>query len=872
MTRSKPHLLTTISCLFLSAFAARGQIIIDTVAGGHIQSGVSAQNVAFGILTGITRDPKGNLVFCESSTNLIRRINADGTIETIAGKGIPGFSGDGGPATSALLSNPAYPKYDSKGHLYFVDVQNYRIRRIDTSGIITTVAGTGIRGTLGGDGPATVAQIDLVTALAIDNAGYVYFAEYAQASLRRLNPSGGIEVYSNCTGCLVSGLIFDSAGNLYASDQNHIFRISTDGVIHNFAGFGDASNNGNGGPALEAPPSTFVGIDADSMGNVYTEEKSNLLGEFVIRRIGTDGIINVVAGTFTGGSSADGPALQTFLASNYGMGLIADASGTVTFAEGYLIRQLTTQSTIQTIAGGQPKSAPDGTKALDAWFVGSNSITFNRAGDLYIGQSCMIQKIDSTGLLSTVAGTGRCSTTPPSGPALSTELTAVNSIAVDSHDQVYFADIGGFVYVVSKAVISKVADLSSGQQGIFPRLAVDSQDRLYFASFFGIFDRIAPGSPPKDFTNTLAPGYGAGIAVDVADNIYICCRNGIQRYTPDLNFTFLNISSFIDTSFPPAYGLAVDSSSTLWQGNKRGPYPGLFKGNLPFGTHCCSYGDGGPAESAHISPSGMAFAPNGDLYILDTNAGRIRRIHGSPPAVKPATEPGGIVNAASYAGTAIAPGELISIFGTNFGPAGLDISAPQNNVVPKALNNVHVYFGLGNSGAIVARTPNQINVFVPYSVANGSSVQVIVDIDGVLSEPVTVPVAASAFGISTHDASGSGQGAIFNQDGSLNSKANPAARGSIVTLFGTGEGVTSPALPDGALVISTPYSKPQSPVIVKFADQTADVQYAGAAPFLPTGVLQINATIPASITPGDVPITVSIAGISTTRTVTVAVQ
>ena len=148
----------------------------------------------------------------------------------------------------------------------------------------------------------------------------------------------------------------------------------------------------------------------------------------------------------------------------------------------------------------------------------------------------------------------------------------------------------------------------------------------------------------------------------------------------------------------------------------------------------------------------------------------------------------------------------------------------------------------------------------------------IVDVDGVLSDPVTVPVEPSAFGISTHDASGSRQGAIFNQDGSLNSKANPAARGSIVTLFGTGEGVTTPVLPDGALVISTPYSKPQPPVIVKFADQTADVQYAGAAPFLPTGVLQINATIPNGVTPGDVPITVSIAGISTTRTVTVAVQ
>ncbi len=238
----------------------------------------------------------------------------------------------------------------------------------------------------------------------------------------------------------------------------------------------------------------------------------------------------------------------------------------------------------------------------------------------------------------------------------------------------------------------------------------------------------------------------------------------------------------------------------------------------------------------------------------------------------PAIASGGIVNAASLAGGAIAPGELISIFGSNFGPAGLDVAAAQNNGIPKALNNVHVYFTPGNEGAITARTQTQINVFVPYDVANGTSTQVIVDVDGVTSTPVTVPVAASAFGLSTADASGSGQGAIFNQDGSLNTHSNPAARGSIVTLFGTGEGVTTPALPDGALEISTPYSTTQAPVAVKFGGQTAQIQYAGAAPFLPTGVFQINATIPAGVTPGDVPITVSIGGIGTTRAVTAAVQ
>lgn len=112
----------------------------------------------------------------------------------------------------------------------------------------------------------------------------------------------------------------------------------------------------------------------------------------------------------------------------------------------------------------------------------------------------------------------------------------------------------------------------------------------------------------------------------------------------------------------------------------------------------------------------------------------------------------------------------------------------------------------------------------------------------------------------------------MNQDGTYNSKSHPAARGSVVSLFGTGEGATTPALPDGALVISTPYSTTQLPVAVTFGSETAQVQYAGAAPYLPTGVFQINATVPMDVAPGDVPITVSIGGISTTRTVTVAVE
>jgi uncharacterized protein (TIGR03437 family) len=875
--------------------------MIDTFAGGQVLSGVSAQNVTFGRINGVTRDPKGNLVFCDSSTNVIRRINADGTIQTIAGLGIPGYGGDGGTATSALLNNPEFPKYDSKGNLYFLDGANLRIRRIDAGGIITTVAGTGIEGILGADGAANLAEIGYVVDLAVDDAGYVYLAERSYytnnvgnpSQVRRITPSGSIEVYAGCAMCdeadgvpatqvgfmLITALAADAKGNLFISDGSHILRVSSDGVLHHFAGFGPPSANmGNGGPALQAPGSNFIGLAADSAGNVYTEEESLAgggNGGFIIRRIGTDGVINVAAGSFQGSSDADGPALQAFLSPTAGLGLTANPDGSVVFAEDYRLRQLTVQSTIETVAPAHPQSAADGTAARDAWFAGPTSIAFNRSGDLYIGQSCLIQKIDSTGKLATIAGNGQCSTTPPNGPALTTPLNGVQSIAVDSHNQVYFADVDGSVYLVSTAgVISTVATPQSAgvinQGGFLPKIVIDSQDRIYLASSLGLFERIVAGTPPKVIGQPplgplgLTLGQSPGIAVDSADNVYICCGVGgaMYRYAPDLASTRVSIPG----SFPLT-ALAVDASSNVWQGSQQG----LKKNTIAFGGGCCSYGDGGPAESAYIPTSALAFAPNGDLYVLDSDAGRVRRIHGSPPTAKPAISPGGIVNATSYAGTAIAPGELVSIFGSNFGPAGLDLGAPQNSVIPAALNNAHVYFG-GTPGKITARTANQINVFVPYSTQNATSTKVTVDIDGVVSGAVSVPVAASAFGISTHDASGSGQGAIFNQDGTLNSHANPAARGTIVTLFGTGEGVTTPTLPDGALEISTPYSMPQSPVIVKFADQNADVKYAGAAPFLPTGVFQINAVIPDSVTPGDVPITVSIAGIGTTRTVTVAVE
>jgi uncharacterized protein (TIGR03437 family) len=220
--------------------------------------------------------------------------------------------------------------------------------------------------------------------------------------------------------------------------------------------------------------------------------------------------------------------------------------------------------------------------------------------------------------------------------------------------------------------------------------------------------------------------------------------------------------------------------------------------------------------------------------------------------------PNGIVNAVSYAGGGIAPGELISIFGSNFGASELEVNPAVNNALPRAIGRTKVI--VNNAAVIAAIMPNQINVFVPYEVTPGYPVNVQVQVDNILSAPVSVPVVAAAPGFSQ---------SIVNQDGTLNSSINPAPRGSTVTFYGTGLGRMTPQLADGYLAIATPYSTPVNPYSMTIGGEPATVLYAGDAPGLSTGVFQINATIPSNISPGAETVALSIGGASAQVTIAV---
>ncbi len=231
-----------------------------------------------------------------------------------------------------------------------------------------------------------------------------------------------------------------------------------------------------------------------------------------------------------------------------------------------------------------------------------------------------------------------------------------------------------------------------------------------------------------------------------------------------------------------------------------------------------------------------------------------------------------VQNGASFGAGSVVPGELVSLFGTGLGPVTpVGTTLTSAGKVSTNIGGVQVFFN-GIAAPLTYVIPGQINAVVPYELNGVGSAQVTVNFNGVTSAAFTVPVGATSPGIFTVNGAGSGPAASLNQNNTVNSTANPAARGSVITLFGTGEGVTNPTVATGAVINPSNLTKPVAPVTVTIGGQTAVVQYAGSAPGDVAGVLQLNVTIPANITPGAVPVTVQIGSVTSQSNVTIAVQ
>lgn len=322
------------------------------------------------------------------------------TITTVAGNGAASYSGDWGLATAASLNSPNGVIADASGNYYISDAYNHRVRKVKTGGVITTLAGNGTPGSSGDGGPATAAEIDGPSALAVDGAGNIYVADLTSNNIRKINTAGIITTFAGtgssgysgdggpATAATFSspyGIVFDAAGNLYVADEyNHCIRkINTSGIISTIAGLGYPGFSGDGGPASDAALFYPNGICVDGSGNIFVTDNTN----HRIRKINTAGIINTYAGNGTAGFSGDGgPATDAEI--NFGCGIKVDASGNMYFAQevNNCVRKISSAGIISTIAGNSTTAgfSGDGGPATAAEFNQPLDIAFDATGNLMI--------------------------------------------------------------------------------------------------------------------------------------------------------------------------------------------------------------------------------------------------------------------------------------------------------------------------------------------------------------------------------------------------------------------------------------------------------------------------------------------------------
>ncbi len=335
----KKLLFFSVFLLNFSFFTTCYAQVINTIAGngasGFSGDGGPATAAEFFFPYGIGLDDTGNVYITDGHNYRIRKVNKQGIINSIIGNGIEGYSGDGGPASAAEISNTIGVVLDDTGNIYIADQWNNVVRKIDKAGIISTFAGGGSNAGndgYGDGGPATGASMYYPFGLATDHAGNVYIVEWGNNRIRKVDASGIISTIAGITTAGYSGdggpataaeidepfgIAVDTLGNVYFGDSynNRVRKIDIAGIITTFAGNGyPNSYNGDGGPATDAELYSPYDVAIDDSMNVYLSDFTHGL----IRVVNSSGIINTIAGTFNGyGLGNGGPATAAYLSSPY---------------------------------------------------------------------------------------------------------------------------------------------------------------------------------------------------------------------------------------------------------------------------------------------------------------------------------------------------------------------------------------------------------------------------------------------------------------------------------------------------------------------------------------------------------------------------
>lgn len=668
-----------VACLAISSCAFGQTYTIRTFAGGALPENVQASFASLGGVRGsIAADGFGNLFIPLPDYRIVVRMDAfTGVVTRVAGNGTPGFSGDNGPATSAQLNAPQCVALDSANNLYIGDGD--RIRKV-SNGLITTVAGGGTS-VPGDDGPATSARLGTqIFGLVVDSTGNLYIADTNNNRVRRVS-SGVITTVAgtgaqgfggdNSTATLAQlnapyAVTVDSAASLYIADSgNNRIRKVTSGMITTVAGNGTQGFSGDNGSATTARLFLPTGVAVDSTGNIYIADANNNR----IRKV-SSGVITTVAGNgvgvFSGGDN--GPATNAQVPDPHGIAVVG-ASGDLYIADlaasvSTRIRKVSS-GVITTFAGAASQISDNGpptsTQLSSPWGVAVDS-----SSNLYIADTAnsRIRRV-SSGLIATVAGNGTGGFSGDFGPPPTAQLGYPLDVATDSVGSFYIADTtNNRVRKISGGVITTVAGngtagfggdngpATSAQLNGPTGVVVDSAGNLYIADSGNHRIRIVSnsaittiaGSGTSGFSGDNGPATSAQlsapqrIAVDSLGNLYIADmgNNRIRKVSNGLITTVAGGGTAFPGDNVPATsaqlvgprGVAVDSFGHLYipdQANARirkvsnGVIATIAGGTPGFS------GDNGPAVNAQLNAAGaIAVDTSGNVYVSDVANQRVR--------------------------------------------------------------------------------------------------------------------------------------------------------------------------------------------------------------------------------------------------------
>jgi sugar lactone lactonase YvrE len=643
-------------------------------------------------------DRSGNLYVADGGNAKVRKITPGGLITTVAGTGEVGFSGDGGPASRAQISADLMGlAFDSSGNLYISDAGNNRIRKVSaTDGMISTyVYGPGL--------PRAVPNGGFY-GIALDSASNLYIAAAGKSLIFQIAPDGTFSVLGTGTSAdtgdegpatqaaFVSPqrLYKDPSDTLYVSDvgANTIRKITSDGIVHAFAGTGKAGFGGDGGPATQALLNSPTSMATDASGNFYFIDSNN----YRVRQISPDGTISTVAGSAGGGSANagdGGPATKAQFSSLNGITVSGSGDLYISGSDS-AIRVVTAGDGIIRTAYGKFHFTDEGQLAETALFnlpnVANNNnnpgvLVADGQGNFYLSDDNKIRKIDRNGLLSTIAGvaaTDVFGNTGDGGPATSALIGRSAAIALDPAGNVYFGSTNRVRRVDTSGNITTFAGggASLGDGGPATQasiasvygLAFDASGSLYIADGGNRrIRKVTPDGTMSTFAGTGTAGNSGdggpataaklnilrGLAFDAAGNLYVADfgANVVRVISPDGT-----ISTFAGTGTGGESGdggpataaklqgpvnLTIDSGNvyiadvvgnTLRVVTPDGIIHTIASGpTFPNGSPVANFsassfgGDGGPAIGASYSAIlQVAFDGSGNIYLLDHANERIR--------------------------------------------------------------------------------------------------------------------------------------------------------------------------------------------------------------------------------------------------------